>query len=219
VYIWQGRNDDALAALERSIELNPSLGLASAARSFQSLASGAFERAKDLLRIAMRLRIGDRLLGACLPAKVLADLHLGNDGDALDTAHWAARLQPRFWLAGQALAASLARNDQREAADEVLALRRDYAGLTAGEFAAWVPLPGSPPRGDGGESARTGGLAVGRQTASPPRSGDGPIAAVPAVGYCCAVVGSIILPMSVILVAGNPLISACFRITASSLAR
>ena len=37
--------------------------------------------------------------------------------------------------------------------------------------------------------------------------------------YEAAVVGSMILRISVILVAGNPLISACVRITASSLAR
>src|SRR6267142_4325918 len=36
---------------------------------------------------------------------------------------------------------------------------------------------------------------------------------------CWAVVGSIVLLISVILVAGNPLSSACRRITASSLAR
>jgi hypothetical protein len=35
----------------------------------------------------------------------------------------------------------------------------------------------------------------------------------------CSVVGSIILRISVILVAGKPLISACFRMMSSSLAR
>ncbi len=35
----------------------------------------------------------------------------------------------------------------------------------------------------------------------------------------CSVVGSIILPISVILVAGKPLMSACFLMMSSSLAR
>jgi DNA-binding SARP family transcriptional activator/TolB-like protein/Flp pilus assembly protein TadD len=140
VFIWQGRNHEALDPLERAIQLNPSLGAASAARSFQALMAGAFERAKTLLQASMRLRIGDQMLGACLPAKALSDLHLGNAEQAADTAHWAARMQPRFWLARQTLCAALMRSGNDEAAiAQVAALRRDYTALSAREFAAWVP--------------------------------------------------------------------------------
>ncbi len=63
--------------------------------------TGAFDAAKTFLQTAMRLRVGDAGMGLCLPSKALADLHLGNSEEALQTAHWAVRLQPRFWLGRQ----------------------------------------------------------------------------------------------------------------------
>lgn len=137
---WQGRHDEAGAFLERAVSLNPSFALASTARSYHAVMTGAFEAAKSFLRTAMRLRVGDARLGLCLPSKALADLHLGNREDALSTAHWAVRLQPRFWLGRQVLAVCLAGNgDYQSAAKAADELRRDYPGLTAREFAGWFP--------------------------------------------------------------------------------
>lgn len=137
---WQGRHEEAAPFLERAVSLNPSFALASTARSYHAVMTGAFEAAKRFIRTAMRLRVGDAGLGLCLPSKALADLHLGNREDALSTAHWAVRLRPRFWLGRQVLAVCLSGNGDCEsaakAADE---LRRDYPGLTAKEFAGWLP--------------------------------------------------------------------------------
>jgi adenylate cyclase len=137
---WQGRHDEAPVFLERAVALNPSFALSSTARSYHAVMTGAFEAAKTFLRTAMRLRVGDAGLGLCLPSKALADLHLGNGADALATAHWAMRLRPRFWLSRQVLAACLsASGDLAAAAEVAVALRRDYPGLSAEEFAGWFP--------------------------------------------------------------------------------
>jgi DNA-binding SARP family transcriptional activator/TolB-like protein len=137
---WQGRHEEAAPFLERAVSLNPSFALASTARSYHAVMTGAFEAAKSFLRTAMRLRVGDAGLGLCLPSKALADLHLGNREDALSTAHWAVRLRPRFWLGRQVLAVCLSGNgDYESAAKAADELRRDYPGLTAKEFAGWLP--------------------------------------------------------------------------------
>jgi DNA-binding SARP family transcriptional activator/tetratricopeptide (TPR) repeat protein len=137
---WQGRHEEAGAFLERAVSLNPSFALASTARSYHAVMTGAFEAAKGFIRTAMRLRVGDAGLGLCLPSKALADLHLGNREDALCTAHWAVRLRPRFWLGRQVLAVCLSGNgDYESAAKAADELKRDYPGLTAKDFAGWFP--------------------------------------------------------------------------------
>jgi DNA-binding SARP family transcriptional activator/TolB-like protein len=137
---WQGRHDEAGMFLERAVFLNPSFALASTARSYHAVMTGAFAEAKTFIRTAMRLRVGDAGLGLCLPSKALADLHLGNSREALQTAHWAIRLQPRFWLGRQVLAVCLSANGDDETATRAThELKRDYPGLSAGEFAAWFP--------------------------------------------------------------------------------
>ncbi len=137
---WQGRHDDANDFLERAVSLNPSFALASTARSYHAVMTGEFDAAKVFIRTAMRLRVGDAGMGLCLPSKALADMHLGNHEESLQTAHWALRLQPRFWLGRQILAACLSNCDHHsEAAVATAELKRDYPGLTAGEFAAWFP--------------------------------------------------------------------------------
>lgn len=58
----------------------------------------------------------------------------------MQTAHWAVRLQPKFWLGRQVLAACLSVCDQlSEAIQATERLKRDYAGLSSDEFAAWFP--------------------------------------------------------------------------------
>jgi DNA-binding SARP family transcriptional activator/Tfp pilus assembly protein PilF len=137
---WQGRHDEANDFLERAVSLNPSFALASTARSYHAVMTGEFDAAKDFIRTAMRLRVGDAGMGLCLPSKALADMHLGNHEEALQTAHWAVRLQPRFWLGRQVLAACLSACDHLpEAAMAIAELKRDYPGLTSDEFAAWFP--------------------------------------------------------------------------------
>jgi DNA-binding SARP family transcriptional activator/TolB-like protein len=145
---WQGRHEEAIGFLEQAVSINPSFALSSTARSYHAVMTGAFDVAKTYLQTAMRLRVGDASLGHCLPSKVLADLHLGNREEALQTAHWAMRLQPQFWLGRQVLAASLSATGDIEAASKVVAeLQRDHPELTAEEFAHWFPYAG----GKGGE--------------------------------------------------------------------
>jgi DNA-binding SARP family transcriptional activator/TolB-like protein/Flp pilus assembly protein TadD len=137
---WQGRHDEAAGFLERAVSLNPSFSLSSTARSYHAVMTGAFENAKRFIQTAMRLRVGDASLGLCLPSKVLADLHLGNSEEALQTAHWAVRMQPAFWLGRQVLATCLSTTGDRETASQVVcSLRRDYPDLTAADFACWFP--------------------------------------------------------------------------------
>ena len=96
--------------------------------------------AKAYIKTALRLRVGDSGLGLCLPARALADLHLGNTAEALDTAHWATRMQPDFWLGRQVLAACLlAAGDETAAERTVKALHRDYGSLSSQEFSGWFP--------------------------------------------------------------------------------
>lgn len=141
---WQGKHSESLGLLERAASRNPSFAHASTARAYHAVMTGAFNEAKDYMQTALRLRVGDRALGLCLPAKALADLHLGNVESALQTAHWAVRMKPKFWLARQVLAAAMLANGETETASEVVSqMRRDYAGLSGAEFAAWFPY-GNP---------------------------------------------------------------------------
>jgi DNA-binding SARP family transcriptional activator/tetratricopeptide (TPR) repeat protein len=141
---WQGSHETAIDYLDRALALNPSFAQSSTARSFHAVMVGDFENARRFLQIAMRLRVGDAGLGLCLPAKALAELHLGDTTDALHTAHWAARLRPSFWLSRQALATCLWVSGNTESAEKVVAdLRRDYRGLTGAEFATWFPYANS----------------------------------------------------------------------------
>lgn len=137
---WQGRHEEAVDFLERAVSLNPSFSLSSTARSYHAVMTGDYEAAKIYIQTAMRLRVGDASLGHCLPSKALADLHLGNREDALQTAHWAVRLQPEFWLGRQLLAACLSANGDVKAASKAIAeLRRDYPGVTPDDFVGWFP--------------------------------------------------------------------------------
>mgnify|MGYP002622239329 FL=1 len=137
---WQGLHDESFDYLQRAVTLNPSFAWASTGHSYHALMMGAFDDAKSYIRTALRLRVGDSGLGLCLPARALADLHLGHYEDALGTAHWATRMQPNFWLGRQVLAACLlAAGDERNAGQIVEALRRDYGSLSSEEFAGWFP--------------------------------------------------------------------------------
>jgi DNA-binding SARP family transcriptional activator/Flp pilus assembly protein TadD len=140
ILAWQGRHDEALPYLTQALTLNPSFAQASTGRSYHALMIGAFSDAKKDLQNAMRLRVGDAGLGLCLPAKALADLHLGNGKEALETAHWAVRLRPAFWLGRQVLATCLWAEGNISAARETVAeIRRDYPGFTGAEFATCFP--------------------------------------------------------------------------------
>jgi TolB-like protein len=137
---WQGNHGGSLELLERAMHRNPSFASASTARAYHAVMTGAFQAAKDYMQTAVRLRVGDRGLGMCLPAMALADLHMENAPEALKTAHWAARMQPDFWLGRQTLAAALLANGEEDRAGEIVAgMRHDYSGLTGDEFAAWFP--------------------------------------------------------------------------------
>ncbi len=137
---WRGKHNQSAAFLDRAISLNPSFSQASTARSYHAVMTGSFEAAKTYVETSMRLRVGDAGLGFCLPSKAMADLHMGNPKEALQTAHWAQRLAPDFWLSRMTLATSLFANDEMDSARLVVSeLKRDYQGLTAEEFASWFP--------------------------------------------------------------------------------
>lgn len=141
---WQGIHGESEELLDRAARRNPSFAHASTARAYHADMTGAFREAKSHLQTALRLRVGDRGLGLCLPAKALADLHLGDFESALATAHWAARMKPDFWLTRQVLAAALlAVGNERAAGECVAQMRRDYDGLGGDAFAGWFPYSSS----------------------------------------------------------------------------
>lgn len=137
---WQGQHDKTLGYLKRAEARNPSFAHAATAWAYHAVMTGAFDEAHTHMQRAMRLRVGDNGLGFCLPAKALADLHLGNDLKALEAAHWAARMKPDFWLVRQVLAAALyATGDKKGAKDVVDHMRKDFGGLSCEEFVGWFP--------------------------------------------------------------------------------
>ena len=137
---WQGQHAESHELLERAASRNPSFANASTARAYHAVMTGAFDEANAYMQTALRLRVGDSALGLCLPAKGLADLHLENIESAVQTAHWAARMKPDFWLTRQVLAAALfAAGDTDGAGEAVTRMRQDYGDLSAAEFAAWFP--------------------------------------------------------------------------------
>jgi TolB-like protein/Flp pilus assembly protein TadD len=137
---WLGRHSETLEYLDKAASRNPSFAGASTAWAYHAVMTGAFDKAKSYMQTALRLRVGDSGLGLCLPAKALADLHLGNYENALQTAHWAMRLKPNFWLVRQVLAASLLASGNSDAAGDVtMQMKQDYGGLSRDEFAGWFP--------------------------------------------------------------------------------
>jgi adenylate cyclase len=145
---WRGRHSESMGYLERAMDLNPSFAHASTARSYHAVMTGSFEAAKTYIQTAMRLRVGDAGLGFCLPSKALADFHLGNSREALQTAHWAMRLTPNLWLCRMVLAATLHACEDLEPAEKLVdGLKRDYSGLNADEFVSWFPYA-NPHDGD-----------------------------------------------------------------------
>ena len=137
---WRGKHSQSAPFLDRAFNLNPSFSQASTARSYHALMTGAYSEAKTYIETSMRLRVGDAGLGFCLPSKAIADLHLDNRTEALQTAHWALRLAPDFWLSRLTLAVALHANEETEPATRIVAgLKQDYPEFTSGEFAAWLP--------------------------------------------------------------------------------
>ncbi len=137
---WQGQHEDSFDFLQKAVSLNPSFAWASTGHSYHAVMMGEFDEAKSYMQNALRLRVGDSGLGLCLPARALADLHLGNIEEALSTAHWATRMQPDFWLGRQILCATLyAAGDEAAAEQTVKSLQQDYGELSSEEFARWFP--------------------------------------------------------------------------------
>jgi Flp pilus assembly protein TadD len=145
---WRGYHDESMGYLERAVALNPSFAQASTARSYHAVMTGSFGAAKTYIQTALRLRVGDAGLGFCLPSKALADLHTGNRQEALQTAHWAMRLRPEFWLTRMVFATCLHANGNHEDAERTAdSLKHDYLGLGSEEFASWFPYA-NPKDGD-----------------------------------------------------------------------
>ena len=136
---WRGHHDDSVPYIESAIKLNPSFAAASTARAYHSVMTGAFENAKADMQNAIRLRVGDSGLGLCLPAKALAELHLGEHEKSLETAYLAMRLRPNFWLVPSTLAACLLANGKEATARDIIQqLRLAYDRISGDEFAGWL---------------------------------------------------------------------------------
>jgi DNA-binding SARP family transcriptional activator/TolB-like protein len=137
---WLGRHAEAEEALSRAATLNPSLALASSAKSYLSLMRGEFEGAIRNLSVAVRYRQSDPGLGLCLPSQALANYLMGNYAEALEVARRALALRPEFWIGQQVLAATLGRTGRAgEAAAVLQAMRRQAYESDPAAFAARVP--------------------------------------------------------------------------------
>lgn len=137
---WLGRYAEADEALSRAATLNPSLALATSAKSYLSLMQGEFEGAIRNLNVAVRYRTSDPALGLCLPSQALANYLMGNYADALEIARRALALRPDFWCGQHVLAAALGRMGRAgEAADVLQAMRRQAFESNPAAFAARVP--------------------------------------------------------------------------------
>jgi DNA-binding SARP family transcriptional activator/TolB-like protein len=137
---WLGRYAEADEALSRAATLNPSLALASSAKSYLSLMQGEFEGAIRNLNVAARYRESDPGLGLCLPSQALASYLLGHYEDALQVARRALALRPDFWIGQQVLVATLGRTGRAgEAAAVLQAMRRQVYESDPEAFAGRVP--------------------------------------------------------------------------------
>ena len=137
---WLGRYAEADEALSRATALNPSLSLATSAKSYLSLMQGEFESAIRNLNVAVRYRQSDPSLGLCLPSQALASYLMGNYADALEVARRALALRPQFWIGQQVLAATLGRMGRAgEAAGVLQAVRGQVYESDPAAFAARVP--------------------------------------------------------------------------------
>jgi adenylate cyclase len=120
IHMMQGRHDDSIAALETSIELNPSFAQSHHGLGMALTLAGRLDEAKESLAMAERLSPRDPIHWASTVVHALACILSGDYGDAV---HWARKTMqnPRskgYW-AHAALAAAqahLGRMDEARAA-------------------------------------------------------------------------------------------------------
>lgn len=75
--LWLRRQDEAIAAAQRAIALNPSLVQAHAILGYALDAVGKFQEAIEIVTSSLRLRPHDQTLVRCLPAISIAHYQLG----------------------------------------------------------------------------------------------------------------------------------------------
>jgi len=141
IHMMRGRHDDSIAALETSIELNPSFAQSHHGLGMALTLAGRLEEAKEALGVAERLSPRDPILWASTVVHALACILSRDDDEAL---HWARKTiqNPRskgYWPQA-VLAASLAQLGQMDEAQAAVAAALDAKpDLTLAYLATTLP--------------------------------------------------------------------------------
>jgi adenylate cyclase len=141
IHMMRGRHDDSIAALNTSVELNPSFAQSHHGLGMALTLAGRLDEAKDSLEMAERLSPRDPILWASTVVHALACVLSGDHEDAL---HWARKTiqNPRskgYWphSVHAAALAHLGRVD--EAREAVAAALEAKADLTLSYLAKTLP--------------------------------------------------------------------------------
>lgn len=141
IKLWLREYDNAVLAIRRAIELNPSLAQAYSVLAYALNCVGRFEEALTTVEHSLRLRPYDRSLARCLPSLAFAHYQLGDYPAAEEIARRAMGINPAFWTGHQMLTASLGQLERKdEAASEVADLKRRYPGTSRAAFSRRLPF-------------------------------------------------------------------------------
>jgi TolB-like protein/Flp pilus assembly protein TadD len=141
ITLWMRQYDNAITAIRRASELNPSLAQAYTILAYALDCVGNFQEALATVEHSLRLRPHDRTLARCLPSLAFAHYQLGDYRAAEGIARRAMSISPAFWTGHQILAASLGQLDRKdEATREVAELQRKYPGTSRAAFSRRLPF-------------------------------------------------------------------------------
>jgi len=141
VHLIRRRFDDALAATEHALQLNPSF---SHAQNYYAAAlgfSGRWEEATEAAKRALRLSPRDPFLALIYGSASFAYYIGGEYEEAIRTAQTAVRLRPDFSSACRVLVAAAGMTGRKELATAALAqLRRIHPNISRAWIKNHVPL-------------------------------------------------------------------------------
>jgi tetratricopeptide (TPR) repeat protein len=141
VHLIMRRFDDALAALELALDLNPSFSHAQNYYATALAFSGRWQEATEAAKRAIRLSPRDPFLALIYGSAGLAHYIGGNYEEAIRTAQTAVRLRPDFASAYRVLVAAAAISGDSELAASALGeLRRTHPGISRGWIRSHVPF-------------------------------------------------------------------------------
>jgi TolB-like protein/cytochrome c-type biogenesis protein CcmH/NrfG len=141
VHLIRRRFDDALAATELALQLNPSFSHAQNYYAAALAFCGRWQEATEATKRAIRLSPRDPFLALIYGSSALAHYIGGNYEEAIRTAQTAVRLRPGFASAYRVLVAAAGISGESELAASALGeLRRAHPNITREWIRTHVPL-------------------------------------------------------------------------------